>query len=186
MAKRLLCKKCPNLRDISSASALCKDCQVQRRKRETEKAAIRRLNWSSEERSVYNAKTLSRNKARYHTDPIWRRKVLDFAIEYQKDPAVKLQTRCQKYNISIEQYTSLLTAQNNSCAICKKGDPGTSGSWHIDHDHRCCPEKNRSCGKCVRGLLCHYCNIGLGHFFESLAFLDSAASYLSRSVKETA
>jgi hypothetical protein len=29
----------------------------------------------------------------------------------------------------------------------------------VDHDHACCQKKNRSCGKCIRGLLCHTCNI---------------------------
>ena len=30
---------------------------------------------------------------------------------------------------------------------------------HVDHDHECCRMKNRSCGKCVRGLLCHGCTL---------------------------
>jgi hypothetical protein len=48
---------------------------------------------------------------------------------------------------------------------------------HVEHDHACCQRKNRSCGKCVRGLLCHTCNIALGHierrYAMARAYLDS-------------
>jgi hypothetical protein len=50
---------------------------------------------------------------------------------------------------------------------------------YVDHDHGCCRAKNRSCGKGVRGLLCHGCNIALGHIEHrnamARAYLDGAA-----------
>ncbi|WP_420823252.1 MULTISPECIES: endonuclease domain-containing protein [Streptomyces] len=47
------------------------------------------------------------------------------------------------------------------CALCQAGpsvepSPDAPSFWH-DHDHRCCPS-GRSCGRCVRGLLCLPCN----------------------------
>lgn len=49
---------------------------------------------------------------------------------------------------------------------------------HIDHDHSCCPGKG-SCGKCVRGILCRNCNVGLGFLKDSIPRLEDAISYLS-------
>ena len=39
----------------------------------------------------------------------------------------------------------------------------------IDHNH----ETN-----IVRGLLCHNCNVGLGHFKDSVGYLKEAINYL--------
>ncbi len=61
-----------------------------------------------------------------------------------------------------EQFNRLLNAQKHTCGMCH--EPFEDGQLiHVDHDHACCRRKNRSCGKCLRGLLCHTCNIALGH-----------------------
>ncbi|MGW7594475.1 endonuclease domain-containing protein [Streptomyces asiaticus] len=68
--------------------------------------------------------------------------------------------------------------QGSACAICgiEFKEPGHA---HIDHDHSCCPGK-RSCGKCVRGLLCGGCNNGLGRFKDDVNVLQAAIEYLRR------
>lgn len=70
--------------------------------------------------------------------------------------------RLAAYGLTPERFDQMLAEQGNACAMCrepfKEGRPIV-----VDHDHSCCDTKLRSCGKCVRGLLCHPCNIALGH-----------------------
>ena len=83
------------------------------------------------------------------------------------------------FNLSPDQWNELLASQYGGCAICGATEAGGIGRFHVDHDHKCCPGK-RSCGKCVRGLLCNRCNTGIGQFKDDPSRLDSAARYLRR------
>lgn len=93
--------------------------------------------------------------------------------EYQQDN--KSYTRKMKadlkrhYKITLEYFYELLAKQNGRCALCLTDKPGGRGRWHVDHCHLT--------GK-IRGLLCHKCNVGLGHFDDNLALLEKAATYL--------
>jgi hypothetical protein len=85
------------------------------------------------------------------------------------------------YSITPERYEAMLAAQGGRCAICRRPEKalnrnGVVMQLHVDHDHRCCPG-GRSCGKCVRGLLCHACNSGGGKFGDDPALLRAAADY---------
>jgi hypothetical protein len=88
----------------------------------------------------------------------------------------EVRRRLRLYNLTVERYDAILASQSGRCAICATDDPGPRG-WHIDHDHGCCPGIG-SCGQCVRGLLCHYCNMLLGHAKDSTDVLDRAKQYL--------
>jgi hypothetical protein len=84
--------------------------------------------------------------------------------------------RIASYGLTQEQFNRLLCVQQNTCGMCH--EPFAEGQLiHVDHDHACCRGKNRSCGECVRGLLCHACNIALGHierrYAMARAYLDS-------------
>lgn len=80
------------------------------------------------------------------------------------------------YGLTQELFDLLLDAQQNACGMCH--EPFDEGQLiHVDHDHTCCQKKNRSCGKCIRGLLCHTSNIALGYierrYAMARAYLDS-------------
>jgi hypothetical protein len=67
-----------------------------------------------------------------------------------------------RYNVTPEWFDATLEAQGGKCAICPSEISGTRGfRMSVDHDHACCPG-SRSCGKCVRGILCLNCNNSLG------------------------
>ncbi|MFO0417777.1 MAG: endonuclease VII domain-containing protein [Planctomycetota bacterium] len=67
-----------------------------------------------------------------------------------------------RFGLTNENYEAMWSAQNGRCAACGRPE-AECGKYRlaVDHDHRCCPGK-RSCGRCVRGLLCAACNTALG------------------------
>lgn len=79
------------------------------------------------------------------------------------------------YGISPEQFDEMLAAQGGRCAAC----PATT-QFHIDHDHACCPG-TRSCGKCIRGILCRNCNVALGLVDDDAERLERLMNYLKES-----
>jgi Recombination endonuclease VII len=82
------------------------------------------------------------------------------------------------YGLELEDYERLLAEQGGGCAICGATEPGGRGKrFHVDHDHSCCPGL-RSCGNCIRGLLCHACNTGIGCLGDDVDRLMAAAAYL--------
>jgi hypothetical protein len=75
--------------------------------------------------------------------------------------------RANKFNISFADVDRLFAFQDRRCALCPAEPPHIDG-LNLDHDHNCCPDKGRSCGKCVRGLLCWNCNAGVVTWYERL------------------
>jgi len=84
---------------------------------------------------------------------------------------------CKRYGITTEQYLERLEAQDFKCAICKRE---SDKHLVIDHNHNCCDltVQRKACGKCVRGLLCHRCNVGIGSFKDDAHNLQNAVDYL--------
>jgi hypothetical protein len=84
----------------------------------------------------------------------------------------------KRYGISIERFNEMLILQDSRCTICKGKFWEEVSSPHIDHDHSCCNGQMRSCGKCVRDLLCRSCNQLLGVSHEDTKILKAAIAYI--------
>lgn len=90
------------------------------------------------------------------------------------DPDVERQRRLvRKYGLSQADFGLILESQGGGCA----GGHDWSGPWHVDHDHSCC-SGDRTCGSCVRGILCPGCNVALGMVGDSIERLLALAGYL--------
>lgn len=85
-------------------------------------------------------------------------------------PALKRIATEKKYKVSTEELEAIWERQGKACAICRRTSPGKK-RFAIDHDHLT---------GVVRGLLCMNCNVGLGHFADSIERLEEAARYLAR------
>lgn len=92
--------------------------------------------------------------------------------------AARLRAVTHRYGLSVSEYQALLTIQGGRCAICCNVEK-VGRVLSVDHDHSCCPG-TKTCGKCIRGLLCQSCNNGLGYLADSILRLDSAIQYLKR------
>lgn len=79
-------------------------------------------------------------------------------------------TRLRLYGLRPGEFSDLLVRQSDACAVCRTPFAGIAPN--VDHDH----ETGR-----VRGLLCHRCNLMLGHSRDSATILRVAAEYLDKS-----
>jgi hypothetical protein len=83
------------------------------------------------------------------------------------------------YGLTVDEYEQMLQDQGGLCANpgCFNAPSGDKRRFPVDHDHRCCPGV-KSCGKCVRGILCNPCNAALGHVRDDLKRLQGLIDYL--------
>lgn len=97
---------------------------------------------------------------------------------YAKDRLLR-----RDYGLSIEEYERLHELQEGRCAICGNPETGLHGRYGtplqlaVDHDHQTSQ---------VRGLLCVFCNRGLGLFRDDPARLRAALAYLTAEREEVA
>jgi HKD family nuclease len=111
-------------------------------------------------------------KACIKADPLTEERKAKMRV-YGRDYHLKTQ-----YNMTREEHTKLLVAQNHKCAICGIDEADSvKQKLYVDHCH--------TTGK-VRALLCHSCNAGIGLFKESIPALANAIAYLDKhnTIKE--
>lgn len=80
----------------------------------------------------------------------------DLANRRAWDRANQPEIRYRKHHTTSEAMRVVYGEQRGACAAC--GTPSKFERLRVDHDHACCPG-NYSCGRCIRGLLCHGCNV---------------------------
>jgi recombination endonuclease VII len=111
------------------------------------------------------------SKKRYAEDPEYRAKKLASRRKWAKShPEQVIEgKRRNRYGLSPGDFERLLARQNGACAICKVRPAET---LHVDH----CHATNK-----VRGLLCRYCNIGLGGFRDNPCYMLEGIAYLAEA-----
>ncbi len=98
---------------------------------------------------------------------------------YQKNNPIKYMKASRKYrlkskyNLSPEEFESMIISQENKCALCGEHFRDTDAIC-IDHDHET--------GE-IRGILHRNCNTGIGMFCDDPELTNKATLYLKRFKK---
>ena len=96
---------------------------------------------------------------------------------YHRDPARHRDDRLKRnFKITLAEYNEMLNSQGGVCAICNQSCK-TGRALAVDHDRSCC-SGSRSCGECVRALLCANCNRAIGMFQDNPNLVQAAVDYL--------
>lgn len=93
--------------------------------------------------------------------------------------------RAARYGLTVDQLRDLFAAVDSRCQGCGIHESDAPrGLLYVDHDHACCPDA-KSCGECVRGLLCLNCNTTLGRCGDDPEVLIGLARYLTDRVAQS-
>lgn len=113
------------------------------------------------------------NQART-ADPVKREKKNTQAREWARANKHKAFERSclTKFGLTLADYDSMLAAQGGGCACCGRRINKSGRRLGVDHNHET---------GVVRGILCHHCNAGIGHFADDPDLLRLAIDYLERT-----
>jgi hypothetical protein len=133
-------------------------------------------NGNKEKNAVYQLEWRKRNKEKvklYSAKKNKERKVLGIKRnrKYSKEESEKRRWRDMErtYGIKKEDYIKMFVAQSGRCLICYRHQDDLKRKLSVDHCH---------VTGIVRGLLCVFCNTGLGMFKDNILFIESAKKYL--------
>lgn len=97
---------------------------------------------------------------------------------YRKHYGDGMRQRARRYGIEVDILRTMFLESDGVCESCGVRQE-TLYDLQVDHDHKCCPGQ-KSCGKCVRGLICYGCNNGIARFLDDVAKMRLAIQYLER------
>lgn len=97
--------------------------------------------------------------------------------------------RCQRdqqlrryFGVTLAEYEAVLADQGGGCATCGVTEESNGRMLAVDHDHACCPSR-KTCGACIRGLLCSACNLQLGRVADDIDRLEALIAYLRSAAR---
>ena len=125
--------------------------------------------WCRDCRTKYSVELNKEKRKEYRAN--WEKEARGSDID--KYRAREFKREMKKYGTTVEWYRDRLIEQNGLCAMCGhlSHHHGTIQRLQVDHDHKCCDLHTKSCGTCLRGLLCADCNILLSYLERFLADL---------------
>jgi alpha-galactosidase/6-phospho-beta-glucosidase family protein len=95
--------------------------------------------------------------------------------KYVRENDIKYKRSYSRHHIEKNEFDRMIEKYNGKCHACKH-----NAATCIDHDHSCC-SGSYSCGQCIRGVLCNWCNSALGHANDSVENLTNLIKYLNDS-----
>ena len=131
------------------------------------------MNNRKKEQAEYYLKNKDKKKQYYLDNKERIRKRINAWEKTDVGKECNRKTKLRKhYNMTIEQYDSILKEQNNCCKICSTHESEFNKRLAVDHCH--------TTGK-IRGLLCMACNILLGKAKDNINTLNNAIDYLNNN-----
>jgi len=168
-----LCRKCVNVKEVQEFNQAkgrkdglqpyCRECQNNGARNKYNRDLVQAREYGRTKRNKNLEKVRARDRRWYHANRV----------------SESARKRLAKYGITPERFELMKQQQDNKCAMCKVDKPGGMGEWHVDHNHKCCPG-TKSCGKCIRGLLCFRCNVEVG-IIEDPVWLRNAIKYAAET-----
>jgi hypothetical protein len=153
------CDRCQRARDAEKRYKECNREQVLRKAREHQ-----RITYAADPDAKREIKRLSDERHRE------KRRAQNRVNYYARDPDERRAYYRKKFGgiLDAERAPAVFAAQGCMCAICRRTEHGGKG-WHADHSHAT---------GLLRGVLCHFCNTGMGSLQDSVEILERAIAYL--------
>lgn len=163
VANRGNCEVCGRTIDIHGAGGKCNRCYMQERRRTWVPVPCRLPGCSNLAKRAGAIWDMHQNRKKRSGDYGSAERWIHARATPQKQYAVIRQR--------------MLAEQGGRCRLC-----GTTETWRwvLDHDHACerHPQPKDICADCIRGVLCHTCNVFLGMVQDCPNRLRSALEYL--------